>query len=147
MDSSKGLKRLLDFESQNEIDRDEAKGQHMLLGSIGDDFEEFLALLDRIQHMKANNMYFGMPEETFLRGDPAVKVIKTKSPWIPSFVWEDFRVSAAKDTMVSAEGDRCCPPPMDNPIISEESRKQINEPTDHLKMRSSSDIYDSRPAS
>lgn len=146
MDSSKGLKRLLEFESQNEIVRDEANGQHTVLRSIGDDFEEFLALLDRIQHMKADNMYFDMPEETLLEGDLNVKVIKTKSPWIPSFVWEDFHVSAAKDTTVSAEGDRWCPP-MDNPISSEESRKQIDQPADDLKMRSSSDIYDSRPAS
>jgi len=121
MDSSRGLKRLLELESQNETDRDEARGHHTVLGSIGDDFDEFVAVLDRIQHMKANNMYFGMPEETFLKGDLDVKVMETKSPWIPSFVWEDFRVSAAKDTVVSAERGRRCPPPMDNPISSVEN--------------------------
>jgi len=58
-----------------------------------------VALLDRIQYMKANHMNLGICEEASMREDLDVKVIKTKSPWIPSFVWEDFGVSAVKNTM------------------------------------------------
>lgn len=132
MDSFKGLKRFLEFESQNETERDEVKRQRKALQSIEDDFKEFVALLDRIQCTKEIR-------GKCRRENLDSKVIKTKAPWIPSFEWEDFRVSAAMDPTG--------PSRMDNPISSEEKWKQIDQPADHLKKRSSSDDYDNSPAS
>jgi hypothetical protein len=45
------------------------------------------------------HLYLDMPEETFMKEDLDVKVIKTKLLWMLSFIWEDFRVSATKDTL------------------------------------------------
>jgi len=154
MDSSKGPKRLLELESsasgrqeasQNEADREDVKRQHKALESTGDDFEEFVALLDRIQYMKSKHINFGISEEISMREDSDVKVNKPKSPCIPSFEWEDFGVSAAKKTM-SAQTDICSLSAEDNPSGSEEKGKQIIQPGSYTKIGSSSDAYDKSPA-
>ena len=124
MDSSKRLKRSQEFESQNETDRVEDKRQCMALKSTGDGFEEFVALLDRIHYMKTRHMNVGISEETSKRESLNLKVLKTKSTWVPSFIWEDFFVSAVKDTM-PAESN-ICGPSRKELISSEEKGKQID---------------------
>jgi hypothetical protein len=79
----------------------------MTMGNVGDDFKEYLVLLDRIRYMKTKHRDLGIWEAICMPSeDLDVKFIKTKSSWIPSFEWEDFCVSAAKDTM-SAQTDIC----------------------------------------
>lgn len=106
MDSYKGPKRLFEFQkesrasapqeaSQNETDRVEGKRQRTAIESTGDDFEEFVALLDRIQYMKSRDMKSRID-----------KVIKSKSPYTPSFDWEDFSPPAADDS-IAAQRDIC----------------------------------------
>ena len=50
--------------------------------------------------------------------------VKTKSPWIPCFEWEDFCVSEVKNSM-SAESNMCDPSGKE-PVSSEQKGKQIN---------------------
>lgn len=73
--------------------------------STGDDFEEFVALLEKIQYMKTFHGNFGIWEEVSMRQDSDMKVMKSKSPWIPSFEWEDFSGFAAKDTIKRISAD------------------------------------------
>lgn len=114
MDSWKGPKRLLEFQpcasakqkaSQIETDGAEAKRQRKESKSTGDDFEEFVALLEKIQYMKTNHRNFGIWEEVSMRQDSDMKVMKSKSPWIPSFEWEDFSGFTAKDTIKRISAD------------------------------------------
>lgn len=145
---SRGSKRLFEFKpcawgqhevSEIQTDRAEAKRQRRELESTGDDFEEFVALLDRIQYMKTNRMNFRLAEGS------AAKVIETKSPWIPSFVPEDFCGFAAKDAISAQLRDKCNPPMKDNPASSyEEKEKQSFQPASHFNMCSSRE--NKRPA-
>jgi hypothetical protein len=127
----------------------EAKSQHQWtgLGSSRDDFEEFVALLDRIQYLKTNQENLGISNARSMPAeDLDVKVIKTKSPWIPSFEWEDFCIPATKDTM-SAQMYICSPSGKENQSSSEEKGEQSIQPANHLKTLSfSRDAYDSRAA-
>jgi hypothetical protein len=147
MDSGKRPKRLFELEScasaqqeasQNETARVEDKRQRTAIVNSGDDFAEFVALLDRIQYMKTRHLNLGISED---------KVIKTKLPRIPSFEWEDFLASAAEDTL-SAQRDICSPSVEDHPGSSEEKRKQSNQPDNHqvIKTASSSDPNGKCPA-
>lgn len=142
MDSRKEPKRLFELESrasaqQTETDRAEVKRQRTAIENTEDEFEEFVALLDRIQYMKTRHMNNGISED---------KVIKTKTPGIPSFEWEDFFASVAEDT-VSAKRDICSLSTENKPNISEEKGKQVNHPENHLiKTVSSSDPYGKCPA-
>jgi hypothetical protein len=156
MSSGKGPKRLFELESNasdqqeasnNDTDREESKRQRTALGSAGDDFEEFVALLDRIQYMKTKRAHLRISNAISIPAeDLNVKVSKTKSPWMPSFEWEDFCISSAKDTM-SAQTDICSPPRKENPSTSEEKGKQSITPANHLETPSfSSDAYDNRLA-
>lgn len=148
MDSCNGLKRLFELEScasrnqersQNEANRVEDKGQRRALESSEDSFEEFVALMNRIQHMKTNDMNFrSLEEEISVQEDLEVKVIKTKSPGLPSFEWEDFCVPAKRDTSsLHTRHDRSS---------TKEMGKQRIGVTNYFKMDSSSDSYESRPA-
>jgi len=145
MDSHKGPKRMFEWgscasgqqeASQTATDRVEEKRQRTAVESTADDFEEFVALLDRIQNMKKSHMNFGIFED---------KVTKTQSPCIPLFEWEDFFASAAQDTM-SAKRDICRLSAEKDRNSSEEKGKQSNQPDNHPKMGSSSDPYGKRPA-
>lgn len=115
MDSSQSQTRLLESESpasgngdfsENVTDKHEAESHRIALESIKDRFEEFVALLDRIQSMKGKHKNMGISDETLMRENSDVRVIKTKSPWIPSFVWEDFCVPTVQNT-ISAERSIC----------------------------------------
>ena len=139
MDScSKGCKWFIEFESyawgQHEVseiqtDRAEAKHQRQALESTGDDFEKFVALLDRIQYMKTNRMNFS-----------DAKVTETKSSWLPSFQLEDFCGFEAKDTMSAQRDKYCSPPRKDNPPSSyEEKEKQSFQPSIQFNIGSSWD--------
>ena len=132
MDSLKGQRRLVELESptgsghgdfsQNETDINEANRQRMALESTEDGFQEFVAFLDRIQYRKAKEMKLqGVSEEGSMTEDLDVK---TKSPWIPCFEWEDFCVSEVKNSM-SAESNMCDPSGKE-PVSSEQKGKQIN---------------------
>lgn len=146
MDSCKGPKRLLELESyasaqqeasHNETVRVEQKRQRTATESTGDDFEEFVALLDRIHYMKTRHLNFGISEEKFS---------KTKSPCMPSFEWEDFLGSAAEDT-VSAQRDICNISVENNRTSSEEKKMQRNQPDNHvIKPGSPSDPHGKCPA-
>jgi hypothetical protein len=145
MDSYKRPKRLFELEScasaqqegsQNETDRVEEKRQRTAIESTGDGFEEFVALLDRIQYMKTRPMNFGIDED---------KVMKTKSPSIPLFEWEDFFASASEDTL-SAQRDICRLSTEKDPKSFQQKGKQSNQPDNHLKTGSSSDPYGKCPA-
>lgn len=146
MDFCKKPKRLLELEScslgqneehsQNEIGRLEAKQQRgESLENSADDFEEFVALMERIQYMKNQHLNFGIWEKMVRGEDVGVKVIKTKRPCLPSFEWEDFRV--VNDTM-SAGQDVCTVSAKDNPSSYEQKGKQSIQPAQYLKTGSSS---------
>jgi hypothetical protein len=155
MDFCKEPKRLLELEScasvqheedsQNETYRVEAKHQRREpFKSSRDDFEEFVALLERIQYMKTKHMNFGIWEKILTGEDLDVKVIKTKPPHLSSFQWEDF--CAGKDTM-SAQKDVCSVSTKDNPSSYEENGKQSIQPANYLKTgSSSSNASDKSPA-
>lgn len=111
IDSWKGPKRLLEFQScaagkqkASQIEKDGAEAKRQRRAS-GDDFEEFVALLEKIQYMKTFHGNFGIWEEVSMRQDSDMKVMKSKSPWIPSFEWEDFSGFAAKDTIKRISAD------------------------------------------
>ena len=70
MDSCKEPKRLFELESRasaqrTETDRAEVKKRQRAaaIESTEDEFEEFVALLDRIQYMKTRHMKNGISEE------------------------------------------------------------------------------------
>jgi hypothetical protein len=90
MDLSKGPKRLLEYESKNETDRDEAKGQHTVLNYLKAKVRTTTTKERTKLRPPSFHLYLDMPEETFMKEDLDVKVIKTKSLWMPSFIWEDF---------------------------------------------------------
>nr|ABK26511.1 unknown [Picea sitchensis] len=150
MASCEGTKRLFDMESSasgqqeasnTEPDRVEAKRQRTAMENAGDDFEEFWALMDRIRYMKTNVTDLGIWEAVCMPAeDLDAKVIKSKSPWIPSFEWEDFCVSAAKDT-VPAETGIC------SSSSSEEKARQSIQPANSLKTPPFwKDAYNNLPA-
>lgn len=119
--------------SNTEAERVEPKRQRTAMENAGDDFEEFLALLDRIQYMKTKHTdldiweAISMPPE-----DLDVKIIKSRSRWIPSFEWEDFCVYRAKDTMAAQTHIRG-PSEKNNPSSCVEREKQSIQPGNHPK--------------
>lgn len=153
MDSCKGPKRLLELESspsgqqeasQKDSEREDTKRQRKELESTEDDFEEFVALLDKIQYMKSMDKKLGIPDEESVPQDSGVKIHTTKSPCIPSFQWEDFSLSAPQKTM-PANTSRRSLSTEENGSRSEEKGKQTVQPANYLKMGSSSDAYDKSP--
>lgn len=140
MPSYKGPKRVFELvptasdhqgPSKIETDKAAAKSQRRRTGSghSGDDFAEFVAVLDRIQYMKTNHADWLIWSPEPWHTD--VKVIKTETPWVPSFEWEDFCKSGAKDTK-SAQTDICSRPRKENGSSCEEMGKQSIRSANHL---------------
>lgn len=136
MDSCKGPKRLLELESspsgqkeasEKDSEREDTKRQRKELESTEDDFEEFVALLDRIQHTKSMDKKLGVSDEESVPQNSGVKIHKTKSPCIPSFQWEDFSLSAPQKTM-PANTSTCSLSTEENRSRSEEKGKQTIQP-------------------
>nr|ABK21271.1 unknown [Picea sitchensis] len=154
MESCKKPKRLFELEScawcqqegsQNEINRHEVKRQRTALGSTEDNFEEFVALINRIRYMKNKHMNFSICDEESIGEVLDVQVIRNKSPCLPSFEWEDFCVPAQRKNM-PAQRDMCSFDTKDNLSSSEEKGKQGIPPANYLKTDSSSDAYYGCPA-
>lgn len=147
---------MFDLESsasgQQEVSNTEAEGvevkrQRTALENAGDNFEQFLALLDRIQYIKTKHRDFGIWEDISVPAeDLGINVIKARSPWIPSLEWEDFCVSAAKDTM-PAHTDIRSPSEKNNSNSCVERGKQSIQPGNNLKTPSfSTATYNNLPA-
>lgn len=117
--------------SKCETDKVEVKSQRQRTGSgnSGDDFEEFVAVLDRIQYMKTKHADWHIWSPEPWHTD--VKVIKTETPWIPSFEWEDFSKSGGKHTR-SGQTDKCGRPRKENGSSCEEMGKQSIQSAKHL---------------
>lgn len=137
MEPSKEPKRLFDLDlcagdqqegSQNERNRVAAKRQRTALETTDGNFEDFVAIMDRIQYMKTKHMNFSISEEKSVLEMLDVKVIRTKSPYLPSFEWEDFGFDTKN-----------------NPSSSEVKGKQGNRSATYLKTDSSSDAYERCP--
>lgn len=136
--------------SESETDKVEAKsqGQRTGLESSGDDFEEFVGVLDRIHYMKTRHADWDFSNSKSMSAeDLGVKVLKTKSPWIPSFEWEDFCKCGGKHTTPAQKDIYNLQRKENGSSSCEEKGKQSIQPANHFATPSfSRDAYDNRPA-